>query len=64
MFAGGFDEGVVHGAYGGEVLLGDRFGCASAFGYVAVETAGEANVGIGIDEYFEVEEVTKLGVFK
>jgi len=57
MFLGGCYKGVIHGAYGGEILVGDRFGCAPAFCYIAVETANETNVETGADEYFKVKEV-------
>lgn len=57
LVAGRCDEGVVHGAYGGEVLLGDGLGGAPAFGYIAGDTAGKADVCIGINEYFKIAEV-------
>ena len=64
MLAKGFDEGAVHGAHGIEVLLDDRFGRAPAFGNIPGETAGQPEIGIGIDENFEREKFTKMHVLK
>jgi len=58
-FARGFDKAVVHGSYGVEVLLGHRFGCATAFGYIAIQAANEANIWWGINKNFEIEAISE-----
>ena len=58
LFTGRGNVGVVHGAHGAEVLLGNRFWSASAFGDITGEATRKADVCIGIDEYSEIEKVT------
>lgn len=62
LLAGGFYEGGVHGACGGEVLVDNRFLGAASFDDVAFDAACEANVWGGVYEDFEVEEVAELGM--
>ena len=56
---GRFDELHVHGAHGVQVLLDDRFGGAPALDDVALQAANEAQVGVGVDEDLDVEELRR-----
>lgn len=64
VFACGFNVGVVHGAHGGGVLMEDGCGCAASFLCVAFKTTRQADVCVGVDVNFEIEEAAQIGIFK
>ena len=61
---GRLDKFQVHGADGGQVLVDDRLGGATALGDVALQAADEADIGIRIDEDLDIEQLAQLGFGK
>ena len=55
-----FDEFEVHGAHGFQVLLNDAVQRAAALDGVALQASQDADVGVGIDENFDVELVAQF----
>lgn len=49
----------MHGAYGFIVLFSDRVEIASAFAHIASDASEDADIGVGIDEDFDVEHVAE-----
>ena len=51
------DELQMHWLYGREVLVDDFIQRPSAITRVSLDTTDESNVGVGVDEYFDVAEL-------
>lgn len=49
----------MHGAYGFIVLFSDRVEIASALAHIASDASEDADIGVGIDEDFDVEHVAE-----
>lgn len=54
------NEAVVHGLDGGEILLYDRVNAPASLFNVAAQSAQDPHVGVGIDKYFYIKEVSQL----
>ena len=53
--------GHVHGAYGGLVLLDDRFQGSAAFLHIPLHSSNEANIQRCVNEHADVEQFANAG---
>ncbi len=54
------DELLVHGLYGGQILIHNAFKAPAAITHVAHDPAQYAHVGVCIDIYLDVHKVAQL----
>ena len=51
----------MHRANGVQVLVDHQFGAATALGDISLQAADETDIGICIDEDFDIEKAAQLG---